>query len=275
MSKYQTFKNRIAAKVLQAGFIESHVQERLVRAYPGIYRMGEFQENDVFLVGYPKSGNTWLQNLVTGLMYGVYGDNVRGSLVQELVPGVHYKTCYQRFNEITCFKSHFLPRKEYRRVIYIARDGRDALVSLWHYHKALTGEELDFEEMVELPINKFGTWSEHIMAWTDNPYDADFLILKYEDLLEDGSVQLKRICGFLGLNKSDEEINRVIEANQFTSLKEKENKFGFGHGQKNWKTDKPFFRRGEMESFKDEMPPEAIVKFNDIHMEAMKKLAYL
>ncbi len=34
----------------------------------------EFSGEDVFIVGYPKSSNTWLQNLVAGVVYGVIAE---------------------------------------------------------------------------------------------------------------------------------------------------------------------------------------------------------
>lgn len=265
-------RNRIAAMLLKSNFVERYVQDRIRVAFPATCQMGEFLDNDVFLVGYPKSGNTWLQNLVAGLMYGVCSDALPGRLVQELVPDTHYKKHYQRFNEVTCFKSHHLPRKEYRRVIYIVRDGRDALVSYWHYHKALTGNELKFETMIESPTFGYGTWAEHVSTWLDNPFNARFLLLRYEDLLLDGVSQLRKICDYIGLNKSKEELERLIKANQFDSLKEKEEKLGFGHGA--WKTDKPFFRRGQIGSYKDEMPLDTIRKFNDNNRELIARLSY-
>lgn len=265
-------KNRVLAKLLKTNVVERHVEDRIKAAFPAACRMGEFRDNDVFLVGYPKSGNTWLQNLLAGLTYGVCSDTLPGRLVQEMVPDVHYKKYFQRFGETTCFKSHHLPRKEYRRVIYIVRDGRDALVSYWHYHKALTGKELDFENMVESPIEGHGKWADHVLAWMDNPYDARLLLLKYEDLLQDGASQLRRICEFLELDKPQAELEKIVEVNQFDSLKEKEKRLGFGHDT--WKTDQPFFRRGVTGAYKDEMPLEAIRKFNEINRELMKKLSY-
>jgi hypothetical protein len=69
---------------------------------------------DVFVVGYPKSGNTWYQCLLAGLVYGCNPALTPDTVVQELVPDVHGKKVYRRFGERAFFKSHHLPAPEYR-----------------------------------------------------------------------------------------------------------------------------------------------------------------
>ncbi|MBU6402678.1 MAG: hypothetical protein KGS61_20345, partial [Verrucomicrobia bacterium] len=70
---------------------------------------------DIFIVGYPKSGNTWFQDLVAGVVFGVMPEWAPPELVQELVPDVHARPYYRRYATPTFFKSHHLPRPEYRR----------------------------------------------------------------------------------------------------------------------------------------------------------------
>ncbi|MCX7411931.1 MAG: sulfotransferase domain-containing protein, partial [Planctomycetia bacterium] len=51
----------------------------------GFVRMGDFSPNDIFIAGYPKSGNSWMQVLVSCITYGIDPDTSPDSLVQELV----------------------------------------------------------------------------------------------------------------------------------------------------------------------------------------------
>src|ERR1017187_5491754 len=72
---------------------------------------------DIFIVGYPKSGNTWIQNMVAGVVFGVNPVLTPDTLIQDLVPDVHYRLYYKRYGTPMFFKSHHLPRPEYKRVI--------------------------------------------------------------------------------------------------------------------------------------------------------------
>src|SRR5687768_13824154 len=94
----------------------------------------ETKAEDVFIVGYPKSGNTWLQNLAGAVVYGVLPEFAPPALMHlELVPDVHQKQFYKRYSTPMFFKSHHLPRPEYRKVVYVLRDGRDVMVSYFQF----------------------------------------------------------------------------------------------------------------------------------------------
>ena len=266
-------KQSVISRLLGSGIVRQHVKERVTAAFPHSVPMGEFGEDDVFLVGFPKSGNTWMQNLVAGVLYGILPEYAPGSLIQELVPDVHYKTHYQRHGHTICFKSHFLPRPEYRRVIYIIRDGRDALVSFWHYHKAVTGEEIHFDRLVEMPVYEFGTWPEHVTSWLRNPYGANMITVRYEDLKRDGAAELERVARFLGLERDREFLTSVVTSCGFQKLRSNEKLFGFG--QTFWPGNRRFFRRGDVGSHLAEMPKSAIEKFEIRNGEILRTLGYL
>src|SRR5262249_29872529 len=157
----------------------------------------EPEPEDIFIVGYPKSGNTWMQNLVAGLVFGVDPHLAPDSLVNELVPDVHDRSFYRRYTTPTFFKSHHLPQPEDRRVVYLVRDGRDAMVSYFHYLRALNGAEPDFLKMVALGEGLFPCrWHEHVEAWMKNPYGARMITIRYESLKDDLVKELRKFCQF-------------------------------------------------------------------------------
>ncbi len=108
----------------------------------------EFTDDDVFIVSYPRSGNSWLLHLLMGIAYDVNPESIRYRLVRELIPDVHLKRYYKRYCHPMFFNSHYLSVPEYKRVIYLVRDGRDVMTSYYHYYSACRGKEIDFARLV-------------------------------------------------------------------------------------------------------------------------------
>src|SRR5207253_2761977 len=106
-----------------------------------IVPIGELSVEDVVVVGYPKSGNTWFQILLAGAVFGVDTTVAPPGLVSQLVPDLQSRRSYRRLTTPMFFKSHDLPRPEFRRVVQLLRDGRDVMVSYVHHLRAIRGEE--------------------------------------------------------------------------------------------------------------------------------------
>jgi len=235
---------------------------RLLRGAPRLrdwVPVTEADPADVFIAAYPKSGNTWFQNLVAGTIYGLDPRHVPDRLVQDLVPDVHYRQLYKRYRTPTFFKTHHLPRPEYRRVVYLLRDGRDVMVSFWHHLQALTGDDVNFLKMVRdgegLPFR----WHDHVAAWEANPFGADVLRIRYEDLQADPVRELRRFCAFVGEEREAAVLERVAAGSSFAAMREREERFGWDNAA--WPKDRPFVRRGVVGSYKDEMAPEVLAAF--------------
>ena len=227
----------------------------------GLTHVSEFLPEDVFIVGYPKSGHTWFQNLVACVVHGVNPRSSPPLLANDLVPDVHFNGYYRRYSTPMFFKSHDLPRPDYRRVVYLLRDGRDAMVSYFHYLEAVGRKKLDFLELItsRKPLTPC-KWHEHVEAWGQNPFGAQILTIKYEDLLEEPVEQLERFCQFIDRPKERAVLAEAAEATKFSNLRDKEARLGWGRPEL-WPADKFFFRRGVAGCYKDEMPPEVLGAF--------------
>jgi hypothetical protein len=240
----------------------------------GYTPINETLPEDVFLVAYPKSGITWFQNLVSGLAYGANPKMTPWLLVGDMVPDVHASKFYRRYTTPMFFKSHFLPQPQYRRVIYLLRDGRDAMVSYLHYENSLKGKKLDFLDFVTAEGNLFPCkWHRHVETWMQNPYKAEMLVIKYEDLLEDTVGQLENICKFARLPGDPDMLAFVAESARFNYLQNKEAKHQKYRPEK-WADDKLFFRRGEAGSHRDEMPPKVLEAFLSDASETLRRHGY-
>jgi hypothetical protein len=252
------------------------VKEKLnekIRFLTGRVPYAESVDEDVFLVGHPKSGTTWFQNLIAGVIYGLDPEYAPYTLVRDLVPG-HLQKYYKRHGTPTFFKSHHLPRPRYKRVIYLVRDGRDVMVSYFHHLRAETGKEIDFLKVVQGEgVTWPYKWHEHVEAWLANPYQAQMLVIKYEDLMQDAVEELRRFCGFVGVTREDAVLAQVAQNASFEKLRQKEMRDGLASPY--WPKDQFFMRRGQVGSYKDEMPADVLDMFLREAGETLRKLGYL
>jgi hypothetical protein len=236
----------------------ARVVVRLTQRATGLTPINDHRADDIFVVGFPKSGNTWVQYLLAGLLCGVDTTLCSDALLQEIVPDVHEYPSYRRCTQPMFFKSHHLPRPGYRRVIYLLRDGRDAMVSYFHHYNALF-PGMDFATLVRTAPGLLSRWHEHVEAWLANPYGAELLVVKYEDLINDPVAQLRRICTFAGIEADESRLIHASEAASFANMKQHEKRLGWDHST--WPKDKSFVRRGTVGSYRDEMPPEVLALF--------------
>lgn len=220
------------------------------------YPISYTEPKDVFIAGYPKSGNTWMQNLLGSLIYGVDPQFLPDRLTQELIPDMHTKRYYKRFLPVTCFKTHSLPQPAFRKVIHLVRDGRDVMASYFAMNKML-GKNLSLEEMIVDGKGLFPCrWHEHSRQWIENPYDAEIIMVKYEELLTNPYVELTKICSFIGLTRSEDVITNCINGNSFQSMQDKERKYG--RDNRKWKSSNMFVRKGRSGVYQSEIPDHLI-----------------
>lgn len=243
------------------GLARSRLDEALieqVKKRTGLLPIAETQPQDVFVCGYPKSGNTWFQQMTCAVVYGADVELSPDALINDLVPDVHFRKFYRRYGERSFFKSHDLPRPAYRNVVYLLRDGRDAMVSFYHHLSAMSGA-VDFYDMVKSGRGLPSKWHDHVDAYLANPHGARMIVIRYEDLKRDTLAQLRRFCEFVGIERSDAALTNAIAKTSFERMRLKEQKTGWE--TPGWPKNKPFIRRGVVGSFVDEMPADVLEAF--------------
>jgi hypothetical protein len=219
----------------------------------------EVWPDDIFLVSFPKSGNTWTRFLMGNLMNP--DKSVGFANIERIVPDI--AACprgdFRKLRRPRVIKSHDCFDPRYRRVVYIVRDPRDVAVSLYHYAKKVKNidDSLSIEAFVKkmlIPGRSYnGTWGEHVGSWLVNPsniaefnspnrgagphsvavdmkidalgargHERNFLLVRYEDLLQDTPAWLQRIAEFSGLNASAERIERAVQRSSADSMRKLE-----------------------------------------------------
>jgi estrone sulfotransferase len=192
---------------------------------------------DVYLVSYPRSGNTWLRAFVTAYLLD---RPLSSELVQSTVPDVYRvrragPVGRRSSRGARLFKSHSPYQRLPARVIYLVRDGRDVMLSYFNYmrrYEAQRGVELEVTPAdFYLAHHPYGTWDEHVLGWLAGleswPRDRK-LVLRYEDLVSEPERTFKAVVWFLGLDVDRARLRRAIERSDKRALVAAERASGEG-----------------------------------------------
>jgi Sulfotransferase domain len=188
--------------------------------------------DDVFIVSYPRSGNTWTRFLIGNLLNP---DNpVTFANVESRVPEIYFFSDRQlrTLARPRILKSHEYFDPRYKRIIYLVRDPRDVAVSLYHYSikRRNVPDAYPLEEFVPRFIQgeffeDCGTWQEHVLSWRATRNEkSGFLFLRYEDLLADPQQELARIASALQIESAPEKLTRAVELSSAGHMRSLEKK---------------------------------------------------
>lgn len=257
-----------------------YIQEELdvkVRALTHLLPNHQLEPNDVFIVGYMKSGTTWFRNLAASLIYGLDSPHTPFSVVWELIPNHGpTKPYYKRYHTPMYFKVHDFPRPQYKRVVFLVRDGRDVVVSLAHHLQSVYKHEVDLLQLAKGQYARFSgkyAWYDHANAWLANPFQAELIMIKFEDLKKNPITELRRFCEFIRIERNDAVLATAVEFASFENMREREERLGMDY--RTWPKDRHFVRKGQVGSHKNEMPPEILEVFMRKAGGALRQLGYL
>jgi hypothetical protein len=188
------------------------------------------KKTDVFLVSFPKSGNTWVRFYLCNLInqipeYHFTDDDIGFKMLDdtmlELGSGsLHQKWPFKGFPRI--IKTH-LPYKMVlgkRKSILILRDPRDVMVSYYKFETTKTQPRFtgSFENFIRHP--KFGveSWCKHSLSWLKIAKS----VIRYEDLKTDDVNIFRKLNEFLGVKITESEFEKAIELSRFENIKKVE-----------------------------------------------------
>jgi len=249
---------------------------------------------NIVVVGYPKSGSTWLTRLVGELISCPVSGFWKSSHDEIAIEGLN------RVSDYRCYKSHhqhhelFKDKRSLSKVVYVLRDPRDVLVSGLYYfgltpnkkvqeslllrlaYKAyfnLGGKQHTKQEMLQAILfgnKRLSYWCR--VSWKDHvaPYQNDPTVLKirYESLMADPQLECRNILDFLGIQRSSEDIDRAIDRQSFDKVK---SKFIItGDRRKSG-----FLRKGVSGDWKNHLNPADMTLLHDHMKTFLLSLGYL
>ncbi|MFQ5577489.1 MAG: sulfotransferase domain-containing protein [Anaerolineae bacterium] len=229
--------------------------------------------DDVFLVSYPRSGNTWARFLLANLLGFAERTVVDFHSVQRLIPDLHSRAQREFIKALPSpriIKSHYPFTPAYHRVIYVLRDGRDVAVSYFDYltkQNRFEGTLARFLAAGNLP---YGPWHAHVESWLAAQETTDMLLVRYEDLLADARRELARMARFIGLTTTAKQLDYAVEKSSFIQMQQIEAAKGRPFDTSGYR----FVRRGVAGQWPEQFDSEAKAIFKAQANPTLLKLGY-
>ncbi len=223
---------------------------------------------DTFLVGHPKSGNTWLAYMLTVLATNDRQGRVTLANLGDFAPAVHWTSRrlrhHHRLPDPRIFRDEW-PRFPdlHPRTVYLVRDPRATLVSLFHMYRAVFDYPASPKEFVAEYLEhgriaryepRLERWDRHVMRWFRRRRNGDRVhIVRYENLVRARRATLAAAAKFIGIPSEPERLDFAVSRGGFDAMRDLEKKHGVESypgeiGRRN-----RFVRRGQIDGWRDEL----------------------
>lgn len=213
------------------------------------FRNFKVREDDVWIVGFPKTGTTWIHNIAWQLKNNlnfaaparrsfdehfdapiIFEDSNGNEKFQKWID--HRDKSFDRYDDMPSpriFKTHLpaflLPKDIFKvkaKIIQIARDPRDCIVSLYHNARnSVVNYDGTTEIISNMFINNlisFSPFFEHIFSYWQIRHFDNVLFLTYEQLSADLFAGVQRTSEFLGCSYSETQLIQLTEHVSFKTM---------------------------------------------------------
>lgn len=268
-----------------------------VRArYAMLHRLehGKAKRSNLFVIGHPKSGNTWLRTMLS------HAYRAKSNLPESLVLKTdELALADARIPRFCVTNGHYSYERAIaegfgddpaqsiyadRKVLFLTRHPCDIATS-WYLQftkrisspkRELINSELDpridhetisrWDFVIDTPIG-LASIIDFLNYWEKTVTQLDHhLVIHYEELRTDTQKTLERIVAFFELDLSSDEIAQAVEFGSFENLKKLEASGFFQRGgMKLQNPDDPStfkVRRGKIQGFREDFTPEQVAEMD-------------
>ena len=261
-------------KVVVKYLLGTDKANRFLQVYP----------DDTFIVSYPRSGNTWTRFLVANLVYA--HQEVSFLNIEKLIPDTSSQSsrALKRTPRPRIIKTHCYFDHRYPKMIYIVRDPRDVVLSYYDFQRKYRQIEDNYpldryvDDFVcgRLISAGWGTWRENVASWVyARGHEKNFLMIRYEDLLDDTVSELGRVAQFMGVEASDSDLVRAVElssADRMRDLEKREQDKWIA--TKNRRKDIPFVGRAKSGAWRTALPAPCVQQIETAWGDVMNQVGY-
>ncbi|XP_054624766.1 sulfotransferase 1 family member D1-like [Dunckerocampus dactyliophorus] len=248
--------------------------------------------SDLLIATYPKAGTTWVLEIVDLLLHNGDSETCKRAPILVRIPflentarlaipaGLELLKAMDPPRVIkTHLQFHLIPKGFWEKkckVIYVARNAKDNLVSYFYFHKMnLTHPEPGpWEGFIQKFMNgqvPWGSWYDHVKGYWEEREKRNILYLFYEDMKENPRREVERIMRYLDLSLSDDVISRIVELTSFEIMKENPTtNYTFMSMPILDHSLSTFMRKGEVGDWKNHFTPEQAAEFDEDYEKKMK-----
>jgi len=213
------------------------------------WKLLTIRPGDIFVCTPPKCGTTWMQTIVSTLLFP---DGAPG-VVMQVSPWID-----ARFNAIDDIRER-LEAQTFRRsmkthtpangipwsssafYIVVGRDGRDAFMSRLNHMRNMRPEVVErlaasaIEDGIDVqsppPLedeheyfawwltNDY--WFDHVASFWSHRDESNVLFVHYDDMKVDLGVQMRRVAAFIGVEIEESQWPELVERCTFAAMKER------------------------------------------------------
>lgn len=237
-------------------------------------------ECDLFLVSFPKSGNTWVRFLFANYL-NEKEEGIDFRNLHNLVPDSHLPAQLEVLGTplfkklpVRIVKSHdpYIGFFKDKKIIYIVREGKSALNSYFHYLNARRSVAFTKEELLAGESPEIQSWSKHLLSWKKKR--QNILIVKYEDLRADTVSEFRKMLVFSGLLVNEDKLSLAVELSSFENLKKIELKGHYTKSQIKHGKNTEFVRQGSTKLKDSVFTKEELKRFEKESVKAYEAYHY-
>lgn len=255
------------------------------------YEEFTFRPDDVVIITYPKSGTTWMQEILPLITSGGDPASVETLPNWDRVPWLEEtRASILKLEErpsprlfTTHFHYNMMPPSFFQvkpKVIYIMRNPKDVFTSAFHYYDTASflvnpGPKSEFLQKFLDGKVIFGSWFDHVKGWLSAEEKQHIMYISYEEMIKDLNDSVSRIARFLGKSLDPDVLEKIAERCLFENMKNNPMS-NYSAVPKEFmdQTKSQFLRKGVAGDWKNHLTPEEAEHFDAVFKEKMKDVKY-
>ncbi len=186
--------------------------------------------DDVWITAYPKCGITWASQIARLIKNRGVQNDVRLDVAVPWPENILHEEKLGELSQPRLLKSHFpyhlfpcgQPHTTPCKYIYVTRNPKDTLVSLFFFMKQAWERDLEWDDFFERFMKGdvfYGDYFDNLLSWLPHKDDKNMLFLRYEDMKKDLPQTVSKIASFMEIELQDETIAKIVELTTFKTMK--------------------------------------------------------